>query len=460
MPWLLLASLADAGERLLARGDLVLRRASLAVEITRIEIPAPPAVPLEDPADRSCRATASWDPAARRVVFAPVGCHPELAPLVAEAVSHWSLQLRPPPTAQQDIVVAWFLFPELPDRPVQLALSVVPGTEVISLPDGIALAQMARPTKRAPVMSGIRTDEACSAVVKVDESGTPYNFAIEGCSPAAQAAARSGLLDWKFSPASFGNAAVRVRVPVTVRFGADGTVGIRVAAAADDDMRYLAEDPSAAREQAEEILPPVPPLPEGPPLLVVHHSYYAPVEIYTLDLPPPAAAPARCTVGVQVRSDRRSYAWTEEPCDPAVRDSALAAANAWLLRPGDVRAEGEVFARFRADLWWREAGQPPVLVFDEREVTAPNGLPPSIVTYIGPEAIRQVPPKEVEGRKGTCVLAVAIDDGGRPADVTPETCPDELVEPATSAVRKWRWNPARMGGEKVEAHTRVSVRFR
>ncbi len=460
MPWLLLPCLASAGERLLERGDLVLERAALSVEIARIVLPEPVSDPLDDAADRTCRATASYDPELGRVVFAPLGCHPAVSASVAAAIGGWSMQLRPPPTSQQDILVAWFLFPDQPGKPVELALSLVPGTEVLALPEGVALAAMGRPTRREPVLGAPVTLETCSAIVKLDEEGSPYNFEIDGCSTEAQGAVRNGLLDWKFSPSTVGTRPVRVRVPLTVRFAGDGTAGIRVLPAADDEMRFLASDPDRARAVAEELLPPVAPLPEGPPLFVVHHSFYAPVEVYGLGLPPPADGPARCTVALQVRSDRRSYAWTEEPCDAAVRDGALAAAQTWLLKPSEERAPGEVFARFRADLWWKAAGSEPMIVIDEREIVGEGPLPSSILPYVGPEPIRQVSPKGAEGKKGTCVLAVEIDGAGRPTEITPETCPEDLLSPARTAVGKWRWSPARMGGARVASHTRVSVRFR
>ncbi|MBA2320012.1 MAG: hypothetical protein H0V89_02550, partial [Deltaproteobacteria bacterium] len=309
MPWVLLACAAWSADRELARGDLVLDRTSLAVEVTRMVLPDPVQAPPEDPADRVCRASAIYQPGPGgtpgRVTFTPIGCHPSIAPAVSDAVSRWALQLRPNPTDQQDILVAWFVFPpssaDAPSAagpesagpgPVRLALSVVPGTEILAIPEGIEVASFGHPTKRAPVLRGAPGSGSCAVVMKIDEAGTPYNFDIEGCSEAAAGGVRDGLLDWKFSPSTIGLKPTRVRVPLTVTFSPGGAA-VRLLPSADDDMRYLSDDPNAAREQAEVLLPPVPPLPEGAPLLTVHHSYYAPVEIFTMPLPGPAAAPAR-----------------------------------------------------------------------------------------------------------------------------------------------------------------------
>ncbi|MEK0450000.1 MAG: hypothetical protein RL088_2268 [Verrucomicrobiota bacterium] len=65
------------------------------------------------------------------------------------------------------------------------------------------------------------------------------------------------------------------------------------------------------------------------------------------------------------------------------------------------------------------------------------------------------------GISGTVILSVSVDESGRPVSVTKARgcgCA-ELDDAAMAAVRKWRFNPAKMNGQPVAARLQVPVRF-
>lgn len=97
----------------------------------------------------------------------------------------------------------------------------------------------------------------------------------------------------------------------------------------------------------------------------------------------------------------------------------------------------------------------------------PNGKPDGVRdgTGTGPRVFhhsevtikRQVTPVYPEEAKDlnmgdvTCRVRIFIDTEGVPYDIVFESCPKPFHQSATEALQKWRWYPARMGGEKVAA---------
>jgi hypothetical protein len=463
--WLSLLSVLPslASERTFDRGDFVLQRAAVDIDVLRAVVPDAPAAPLDSEQDRICRVSLSWD---QKVISEPIGCAPAVAASAKAAVDQWSLVLSPTPPDQLDLLVVWFRFPgpEAPGAQVDLAVSSVPGTDIRSLPAGVSSATPPKPKRRESVAwpEDVPTSATarCDVRLAISEEGTPFNIAIDGCEPQWQPPVRAAFLDWTFAPATIGTQPVRANVPFRVGFEG-GTAAIEHVNSADAEARYLMIDPNKPIEEQVDTRPPPPPLPDHPPILVVHDPNFAPVEIYSVPLPQPTQGAARCRVAAQVTSDRRSWAWAEDPCDPAVREQAVAAVGSWLVDPSTDRGPNEVYARFRVDVLWDDGGVPRY-VFDARSVVSSpdRPLPAEVGTYIAPEPVKQVPPKRVEGAKGECGLEVALDAAGRPTRVTPGKCPTELVSSAVKAVKKWRWTPPVIDGEHVPTQIPVVVRFR
>jgi protein TonB len=67
-----------------------------------------------------------------------------------------------------------------------------------------------------------------------------------------------------------------------------------------------------------------------------------------------------------------------------------------------------------------------------------------------------------EGREGTVVLRVLVDEEGRSKslEVNHSSGFDALDSAALSAVRNWRFNPARHGDQRVESWVKIPIVFR
>jgi protein TonB len=97
---------------------------------------------------------------------------------------------------------------------------------------------------------------------------------------------------------------------------------------------------------------------------------------------------------------------------------------------------------------------------------AGNGARNGAAAYIPARyAICPAPPFPDEARKakifGTVLLLVAVDENGRPVEVEVRHSSghDVLDSAALRAVRKWRFEPARLGGRQVNARVEIPVRF-
>jgi protein TonB len=82
-----------------------------------------------------------------------------------------------------------------------------------------------------------------------------------------------------------------------------------------------------------------------------------------------------------------------------------------------------------------------------------------------PRCLHQAPPvypRELRQQKveGTVYVVFVVDVEGRVVQPTIETSPDEAFHaPALEAVRRWKFEPATVRGEKVRARMRVPIRF-
>jgi protein TonB len=59
-----------------------------------------------------------------------------------------------------------------------------------------------------------------------------------------------------------------------------------------------------------------------------------------------------------------------------------------------------------------------------------------------------------------CKVRIFIDEEGVPYDVKFEACPKVFHDSARDAILKWRWYPAKVGGEKVKAQFLLNVKYK
>jgi protein TonB len=88
-----------------------------------------------------------------------------------------------------------------------------------------------------------------------------------------------------------------------------------------------------------------------------------------------------------------------------------------------------------------------------------------LMTQAGPsETPRPVYPESArrEGREGSVLLRVLIDDQGRSkqVEVNRSSGSDALDRAAAEAIKRWRFHPARHGENPVESWVRIPIEFR
>lgn len=153
--------------------------------------------------------------------------------------------------------------------------------------------------------------------------------------------------------------------------------------------------------------------------------------------PPPRPAPA-------ARQPPRLAALPPAPSAPEPRSVAPAAASGEAGRTGGLGANGSGGAL--ATGLGNGEGEPPGFAIG----SADNPLP----RY--PSAARR------QGIEGTVILEVLVDAAGLPGRVAIARSSGSglLDEAAVEAVERWRFRPARRGGEPVEGHVLVPITFR
>jgi len=89
----------------------------------------------------------------------------------------------------------------------------------------------------------------------------------------------------------------------------------------------------------------------------------------------------------------------------------------------------------------------------------------SLSLMVPPRKISTVPPRvppaaRIAGAQGTVILDVVVDVNGEVTQVDEvKGLGHGLTRAAVAAVRKWKFEPARIAGQATEATVRVSVRF-
>lgn len=63
-----------------------------------------------------------------------------------------------------------------------------------------------------------------------------------------------------------------------------------------------------------------------------------------------------------------------------------------------------------------------------------------------------------------CTMQIRVDEVGKPYEIAAlspvEECPEVFVEAARRAMKKWRWWPIQVDGQRVQALTEVTVHFK
>jgi protein TonB len=128
-----------------------------------------------------------------------------------------------------------------------------------------------------------------------------------------------------------------------------------------------------------------------------------------------------------------------------------------------------------------EAEAPPMIVAAPVDLGIANGenallagrgtdaAPPKPRPSVGgqlesPKLVSSTPPAYPQSARsqrvqGVVVLDALVDENGRVAETTVITGPPALQTAAQAAVRSWRYQPARLNGEPISVHIKVSVRF-
>ncbi|MEO0600455.1 MAG: hypothetical protein AAF211_03410, partial [Myxococcota bacterium] len=160
-------------------------------------------------------------------------------------------------------------------------------------------------------------------------------------------------------------------------------------------------------------------------------------------------------------------------CDPIFVAPTKQAFERWHFTELSGDAVPFRLVRFRA----RYARAPDRLKVGEVTLFEPDGirvdrLPPPIVFADAPDdpvndaspTYRRAPKlskkvREAIAERTVCRFDVRLDDRGRPVEIMPDGCPDDLRPSCVKAIEKWRWAPAEREGVPIASVTKVSLRF-
>ncbi len=114
----------------------------------------------------------------------------------------------------------------------------------------------------------------------------------------------------------------------------------------------------------------------------------------------------------------------------------------------------------------QETPPPEVEVPVDTTVAPPDATPNDAISDANLQVTRRVEPNyppasRRAGEQGTAVFSVLVDPTGHPQDVKVQTSSGfpRLDQSAMEAIRRWMFNPAIRGSQKVAAWTSVRVKF-
>jgi hypothetical protein len=445
-------------------------RGDARISVRAVTVPKPSALFNKN---RICPVTVSWT-GGKVVSKVQESCHPNVAEGAAAAAAAWDIAVPTPPLHDQELFEYWFVFPAVPDGPVQVFLRqawdeqlTLDSPAVGVLDFGISSRVMPEYPPQALTMDTTLT--RCTARLLIQPSGVPADVRVSGCDDVFVGDLTELLRGWRFKGPTVDGVPFWTAVDLGFQFDKplrDGDAG-KVTVVMPPDPQGAAVVHETVAPPPEE--PPPPPLPDWPPILTLNHKSYAEVRVYEIRWPesvPKLDHDATCDVLFGVNSERRVWAWAEA-CDEAVREPIEVAANRWILAPGK-REKGEWYARFRATFVIPADGSHPYVRVPVDDVVAPalGALPEHVSTYRSPTLLTAVPPKlpkvfatEILEERVVCEYDVTVSPRGTAAAMVARTCPTQLSEYAEKALTKWRWTPAESDGKAIEAHVPVKIRF-
>ncbi len=86
-------------------------------------------------------------------------------------------------------------------------------------------------------------------------------------------------------------------------------------------------------------------------------------------------------------------------------------------------------------------------------------------SFEAPVPVRMVPPKypqdmRREGTSGIVTVKCLIDEKGNITETSVERASnDAFIQPALEALRKWKFKPAKKGGNPVALHVSIPIQF-
>jgi hypothetical protein len=448
------------------------RHDELQVSITDWFLPAAPPerLPVKD---RVCRALFFTEDGAHQVQTE--FCAPEVARGVRDVADQWTLVIEGAPEAERvELFEVWFVYPG-PTGPTEVRLLARQAVGLDwTLPAAVDPVRYSvtgvYPLVYPESAIGIDSrDSRCRADIEAGSTGLPSEVWVRDCDPVFRDYAEQSLRRWRFDPPVLDGSPFRLGVTVGVEFRrvmdgplAPGVAQIRHPNAPDLQGRSLV----SGAVDMERLSWEPPELPRDTPLFAVQTKPYAEVEVYQVQLPEALTGTdeVECPLLLGVAADRKQQVFLDDACPEEARGPARAALKSWLLAPGELM--GGVYARLPLSFIFPGSGQPYALLAANQVTQAPEqDWPAGVVAVTRLEPIVRVTPKlprsvlaQSPGR-GRCVVKVEVSVTGKPASMEAVSCPEVYEAHSLRAIKRWRWAPAQVDGQAVEATTTVSLRY-
>lgn len=274
------------------------------------------------------------------------------------------------------------------------------------------------------------TGVLCRYLVSVDEKGGAAHVDVDGCPEAYRADNPQKIAGWTYVPAQTGGQPIPSKVAIGIVYRPP-------------------PKPSETLARSEE------------PRLTQRDALFrfpqADIGLVAFEAPTTAAPPARtayCEVAFEIGSGLPP---TVRWCDDPFAGDVEAAAARWRFTsvPAPVRRSLGVY--------FEPTGDVDVVVWGR----APDEGPwPFDVTYGDPPKPSRVRPpswpEDADRKVGqvTCVIRGRVTPSGRFVDADPPECPAAFAEAALKRARTWRFEPAKVDGERRTAEYTARIVFR
>lgn len=441
-------------------GAFVVERDGMAATITAVRVPAPVQA---EPAERSCPVVFALADGER--VHRAIDCPGRLEEASLEAAAAWELTVADPHDG--DLLEVWFRFDTDPYEPpkvfVRRAYDIeltLDSARVHTLP--YTVRQRAFVDYPQEAIGLDTSDRRCRAKLPIAPTGIPRAIDVERCDEVFHEATIAGLKRFRFDTVKIDGSPASSALTVGVHFNMELDDAGEAVGKVQIDLP--GEVKGAEKVEDAPKKPPVPTRPTWDPHIVLDHGAYAEVGVYGWEFPELAADYDReCSLLFQVSSGRVVTVWPED-CDPDLAPTVVKVAERWNLMAGNIE-KGERYARFRADIVLPAEGEPYLRVPEDDVVSTTREGKEILRTYSRPHAKKRVPPKlprsfDGDVSAGTeCVVRMRISKGGKAEDFEVGECAESLHPYAVKALKRWRWDPARMEGKNITTRATIKVKF-